>query len=94
VASVGYRKLLVSNRGYRNLWLGNVASFAGDWFNLIALYAAVAELSDSSVAIALVMVVKTLPSFLISPIAGPLVDRLDRRRLLLAMDFIRAGSAA
>lgn len=93
MASVGYRQLLSANPGYRDLWLGNVASFAGDWFNLIALYAAVAELSDSSVAIALVMVVKTLPSFLISPIAGPLVDRLDRRRLLLAMDFIRAGCA-
>ena len=92
-SAVGYRQLLSANRGFRHLWLGNVASFAGDWFNLIALYAAVAELSDSSVAIALVMVVKTLPSFLIAPVAGPLVDRFDRRKLLLAMDFSRAAGA-
>lgn len=93
MSDLGYRQLISTNRGFRHLWLGDLSSFVGDWFNLIALYAAVAELSDSSVAIALVMVVKTLPSFLISPIAGPLVDRFDRRKLLLATDLLRAAGA-
>lgn len=89
--SVGYRQLIGENRAYRRLWLGNVFSFLGDWFSLIALYTAVQAITDSSLAVALVMVVKTLPNFLITPIAGPIVDRYERRKLLLAMDFLRAA---
>ena len=90
MAGVSYWQLISNNRGYRRLWLGNVCSFLGDWFNLVALYTAVQAITSSSTAIALVMVVKTLPNFLVAPIAGPIVDRYDRRSLLLAMDGIRA----
>jgi MFS family permease len=91
VKSVGYRQLIAGNPAFRRLWLGDVSSFLGDWFNLIALYTAVQAITDSKLAVALVMVVKTLPNFLMVPIAGPIVDRYDRRKLLLAMDWIRAA---
>lgn len=68
-----------------------MASFFGDWFTTIALYAIVHELSDSASAVAAVLIAKTLPVFLISPIAGSIVDRYDRRSVLLATDFLRAG---
>ena len=85
----GYVGVLRSNRPLRYLWLGRLASNMGDWFNLIALYHAVQMLTDSAQAVVLVMVVKTLPIFLMSPVAGPLIDRFDRRRLMLAMDIFR-----
>lgn len=87
--SVGYRELLKRNRDYRNLWLAEVISFAGDWFNTIALYTAVAELSSSTEAIAAVFVAKMLPIFAVTPIAGPLCDRFDRKHIMIASDVAR-----
>jgi MFS family permease len=89
----GYGELLRTNRHYRRLWTAEVVSFLGDWFNTIALYTIVQEMSGSGRAIALVMVAKTLPVFLVVPLAGPIVDRFDRRMILIASDVARAGLA-
>lgn len=86
---VGYRQLLRDNRDYRNLWLAEVISFVGDWFNTIALYTAVGELTSSTEAMAGVFVAKMLPVFLVTPVAGPLVDRFDRRHIMIASDVAR-----
>ncbi len=90
MATLGYRELLRRNRDYRFLWLAEIISFLGDWFNTIALYAIIHELSGTGRAVAGVMIAKTLPIFLVVPIAGPLVDRFDRRKLMIASDVIRA----
>jgi len=84
-----YFSLLGDNRDFRRLFVGEAISYIGDWFNLIALYAAVQARTSSGLAVALVLVAKTLPAFVIAPFAGPLIDRSDRRRLLLAMDGLR-----
>jgi MFS family permease len=83
-------ELLRGNRPYRRLWLAEAISFFGDWFNQIALYAIVFELSGTGRAVAGVLVARTLPVFLVAPLAGPLVDRVDRRRLMIASDVGRA----
>jgi MFS family permease len=90
VSRLGYRALLRRYPDYRRLWLGGVVSFLGDWFNTIALYTAVGSVSDDARAIAGVMVAKMLPPFLISPVAGPIVDRFERRRLLIVLDVVSA----
>ncbi|MCB9665274.1 MAG: MFS transporter [Alphaproteobacteria bacterium] len=87
--SVGYLALVRDNPAYRRLWLGEVVSYAGDWFGTIALFAAVGELTDSALAVTGVVVCQTLPHFLAMPLTGPLVDRLDRRRLLIGSDLLR-----
>ncbi len=86
---VRYRDLWRGNRNFRFFFAGQLVSFLGDWFTTIALYSAVAELTNSALALTLVLVSKTLPVFLIAPLAGPIVDRVDRRRLLLATDLGR-----
>lgn len=91
--AIRYDQLVRQNPAFRNLWLGEVVSFAGDWFNTIALFAAVQELTDSGQAIAAVMVAKLLPPFLVTPLVGPIIDRFERRRLLIISDIIRAGAA-
>jgi MFS family permease len=88
--SVGYRELLVVNRNYRNIWLGEVASWMGDWFNAIALYTLVRELTGSPLALGLVFLTKMVPFAVASPLAGLLVDRFNRRRLMIAADLVRA----
>jgi MFS family permease len=91
MSSVGYRQLLREQRDFRRLWFGDIASFLGDWFNLIAIYTSVQAITSSPLAVAAVVVTKTLPNFFMIPIAGPLVDRFDRRKLLLTCDFARAA---
>ncbi len=88
--SVGYVELLRKNKNYRNLWLGQVVSLLGDWFNLIASAALIGALTKSGVAIGGLFVVRMLAPFLISPIAGVFADRYNRKMLLIASDILRA----
>ncbi|MBL8144338.1 MAG: MFS transporter [Acidobacteria bacterium] len=85
-----YAALLRGNRNFRFLWLGQVVSQLGDWFNAIAVYALLLDLTGSATAVAVMMVVQQLPSALLGPWAGALVDRFDRRRVMIAADICRA----
>ncbi|MEN0067782.1 MAG: MFS transporter [Myxococcota bacterium] len=86
----GYLALLQNNAPFRWLWLGVVVSFFGDWFSTIALYEVAEQLSGRAGAIATILIAKSLPIFLVSPIAGPLIDRFDRRNLLIVTDVARS----
>jgi len=88
--TVGFRELLTGNTNYRRIWLGEVASWFGDWFNAIALYTLVRELTGSPLALGLVFLTKMVPFAVASPLAGLLVDRFNRRRLMIAADLLRA----
>ena len=88
--SVGYLELLRTNRAYRLLWTADVASLFGDWFNTIALYTLVSQLTGSPLALGLVFIFKMLPFALASPFAGWLTDRFNRRRLMIGADLLRA----
>ena len=85
-----YVALLRHNRDYRYLWLGNVVSQLGDWFNLIAAAELITELSNSGVAISYLFLARFLPLFLFSPLAGVLADRYNRRTLMVVSDVLRA----
>jgi MFS family permease len=85
----GARRLLADNQNYRLLWLGQVVSQLGDWFSSVALYALLYELTGSATAVAGIMVVQMLPLALVSPTAGVIVDRFDRRRIMIATDLFR-----
>jgi MFS family permease len=82
--------LLRRNQDFRRLYLASVISLGGDWFLLIALLGQVLELTDQGLVVAFVIAVQDLTYFLASPIAGVLVDRLDRRRLMIVCDLARA----
>lgn len=81
--------LLRRNPHLRNLWLGQVVSQLGDWFNSIALYSLLYELTGSATSIALVLVLQMLPAMLVSPVAGVVIDRFDRRAIMIAADLVR-----
>ncbi len=87
---VGYLELVRSNRDFRFLWLGQVVSLLGDWFNLIASASLITILTQSGLAVGGLFVVRMLAPFLISPVAGVVTDRYDRRRLLILTDLLRA----
>jgi MFS family permease len=87
---VGYGELVRRNVNFRWLWCGQIISLLGDWFNLIASASLVAQLSGSGVAIGGLFVVRMLAPFLVSPIAGVVADRYNRKYILILTDITRA----
>ncbi len=85
--------LLRHNSNYRNVWLGQVVSEIGDYFNNIAVFSLVIENTGSGLAVAIVMLARAIPAVLAGPIAGVVLDRYDRKRIMIASDLIRAAIA-
>jgi MFS family permease len=87
----GYLELLRNNRNFRQLWLGQVVSQLGDWFDTMALYALLQKLTqDSGRAIGLMLVARFLPSFIVGPLSGVVADRFSRRHIMIISDVLRA----
>ena len=68
------------NRNFRLLFIGQTISQLGDWFNAVAVYALLLDLTGSATAVAWMMIVQFLPVAIVGPLAGVVVDRVDRRR--------------
>lgn len=90
-ATGAYRRLLATS-GFRRLWLSQFVSGIGDWLVIGLLMPLVTALSGgSSFAVAGILVAKLLPALVLSSLTGVLVDRFDRRRLMIACDLARAA---
>ena len=87
--STGYYRLLKSNQPFRNLWYAQVVSELGDWLNSIAIYALILSVGGAGMAMATAMMAKLLPIFFVSPIAGVLIDRWDRKAIMMGSDVLR-----
>jgi MFS family permease len=88
--SVGYLELLRGNRGFRQLWLGQVVSQLGDWFDTIAVMTLVLNLTGSGRDVGLIMVARFLPSVVVGPLSGVVADRFNRRTIMIVSDVLRA----
>jgi len=86
-------RLLRANADLRWLFIAQVISFMGDWFSFVAVTGVVKDATGSEFLVSLAYVSFSLPSFFASPIAGVVVDRFDRRRLLLVVSLLQAGAA-
>jgi MFS family permease len=71
------------------LFVGQAISQLGDWFNSVAVYALLLDLTGSATAVAWMMIVQFLPMAIVGPVAGVVVDRVNRRRLMIATDVLR-----
>src|ERR671939_95895 len=87
----GYVGLLRTNRDFRLVWLGQVVSQLGDWFDTIALFTLVLRLTGSGRAVGLVLVARFLPSVVLGPLSGVVADRFNRRHVMIASDVARAA---
>lgn len=75
-------------RNYRLFFFGQGVSFIGTWMQSIATSWLVFRLTDSTFMLGLTAFVGQIPIFLISPFAGVLVDRFDRRRILITVQVL------
>ena len=89
----GFTELLRSNRNYRFTWSGQVVSEIGDHYNNIAVFALALANTGSGLVVAAILISRALPMILAGPIAGVLLDRMDRRRIMITSDLVRAAIA-
>jgi MFS family permease len=82
----------LSNRDFRLLWTGMCVSLIGDGLFLVALAWQVYSLSDAPEALATVMAAMTVPTIACLLLGGALSDRLNRRRVMLCADCVRAAA--
>ncbi len=85
-----FAALLRANRNYRYAWMGQVVSEIGDHFNNIAVFSLAVQSTGSGLVVTGVMLSRALPAVLAGPLAGILLDRLDRKRIMIASDLVRA----
>src|SRR5258708_36263168 len=86
-----YILVLRRRPGYLRLWIAAAVSLLGDWFTTIALSTLVARFSNGSgVAVGGLLLARFLPPVLVGPFAGVLIDRLNRKHLLIFSDAVRA----
>src|ERR1700685_155591 len=82
--------LLKTNKNYRYTWSGQVVSEIGDNFNNVAVFALALANTRSGLVVTGIMLARAVPAIMAGPIAGVVLDRLDRRRVMIASDVIRA----
>jgi len=88
--SSGFVALLRSNRNYRFTWIGQVVSEVGDHFNNIAVFSLALANTGSGLTVAGVLLARGTAVMFAGPVAGVLLDRMDRRRIMVLSDLIRA----
>ena len=87
----GYLQLIRQNPNMRNIWLGQVVSQLGDWFNTVALLGLLIDLTGNPASASLAIVAQILPSAITGLfISGVVADRFDRKKIMITADIARA----
>src|SRR5450759_3867092 len=88
-----FLRLLRNNRNYRSTWAGQVVSEIGDHFNNIAVFSLALENTRSGMVVTFIMLSRAIPAIMAGPVAGVVLDRFDRKRIMIASDLVRAAVA-
>lgn len=84
---------VVRSRSYFPLWLGQLLSSFGDTLHYVALVVLVYDLSGRGPAVAGLVAAEAAPVLLLGPVAGVVIDRFSRKRVLIVSDLLRAALA-
>ncbi len=89
----GPRPGLFAAPGFLRLWVAQVVSSFGDWIGLLATIEVARRIGGDQPgsAIALVVTARVLPGFFLASAGGIIVDRFNRKRLLVICDIVRAS---
>lgn len=80
---------VLRRRPFALMWIAQLVSTTGSALTSIAASILVYRLTDSALAVGLMLMVTAVPSLVVGLVAGVFVDRVDRRRILIASDLIR-----
>lgn len=92
----GWHVRLFGSHEFFRLWTILVVSSTGDWLGFSAIILLAAEIGGGAGAgaISLVMAARIIPGFFFGPVAGVLVDRWDRKKVMVRCDLGRAAVLA
>ncbi len=92
IRSGGRLALLRDNSDFRKLWLAGATSDIGDWTYSLAVIAVLALQGASATVFATLIAVQMLASSVVGVVGTPMVDRVDRVRLLAAVNLAQAAT--
>jgi MFS family permease len=78
---------------FRRYFYGQSTSLVGTWMQSVAQSWLVFTLTHSSTAIGAVLALQTLPVLVLGPYGGVIADRVDKRRLMIALQSLMAVQA-
>src|SRR5271157_2994132 len=81
---------ILQKRSLRFVFAANVISMLGSGMNSAAVAWTILQATHSTIALGTFAVVQTLPAILLLPFTGVIIDREDRRRLVMMLDAARA----
>ena len=81
------QKRLSGMKGFTLVWAGQLVSVLASQMTNFALTIWIFEQTESATAMAVLQVCFILPFLLLSPIAGVMVDRYDRKLMMAISDF-------
>lgn len=81
---------LTRNRNFNVFWAGQTLSFVGDAFSIVAIPLLILEVTGSLLQMGVVTALYGAGSLVAGIAAGPIVDRVDRRKLMIRCDVARA----
>jgi len=84
-------RAILQHRPLRLVFVANTVSMVGSGMNMAAVTWFILQATHSEVALGTLLVLQTLPAMLIMPVGGVIIDREDRRRLLMTLDAARAA---
>ncbi len=83
-------RAILSQRPLRFVFAANMVSMLGSGMNAAAVAWYILEATHSEQALGTLAVLQTIPAMLMLPFTGVIIDREDRRRLVMWLDAVRA----
>ena len=93
VAGFGTVGSVMAERDFRLFIIGHAVNLPGLWIYRVALAWLTWELTHSGTWLGIIAAADALPALFLTPLGGALADRLDRRKLALATQFVQIGIA-
>src|SRR5438552_4191891 len=82
-------RLLLLHRGLRLIFIANLVSMIGTGMNTAAVTWFILQATHSEMSLSTLVVLQTVPALLMLPFTGVIIDREDRRRLIIMLDALR-----
>jgi dTMP kinase len=93
LASSPWLERVFGSVGFFRLWLVQVVSATGDWLGFFAIVAAATRVSGQpATAVGLVLSARIIPGLFFAPLAGVVIDRLNRKHVMIVCDLARAAT--
>src|ERR1041385_3296097 len=84
-------RLLLQHRGLRLIFIANLVSMIGSGMNTAAVTWFILQATHSEMSLSALVVLQTVPALLMLPFTGVIIDREDRRRLIILLDALRCA---